>query len=68
MPQGHTSFISKGWGGKTSDKHITLHSKFLDNLLPGDIVLSDHGFDVGNSVTMYQACALVNTCKPILPL
>jgi hypothetical protein len=54
-PQGHISFISKGWGGRTSDKHITLHSKFLDNLLPGDIVLADRGFDIGESVAMYQA-------------
>ena len=45
-PQGSVSFISKGWGGRTSDKHITEHSGYLKNLLPGDIVLADRGFNV----------------------
>ncbi|XP_057698060.1 uncharacterized protein LOC130919411 [Corythoichthys intestinalis] len=40
-PKGAICFLSKGWGGCTSDKHITLNSGFLDNLLPGDIVLAE---------------------------
>ncbi|XP_057678018.1 uncharacterized protein LOC130907217 isoform X1 [Corythoichthys intestinalis] len=39
-------FLSKGWGGRTSDKFIILNSGFLDNLLPGHIVLADRGFDI----------------------
>lgn len=35
-PRGAISFISKGWGGRTSDKHVTENSGFLDKLLPGD--------------------------------
>lgn len=54
-PQGVISFISNGWGGRTSDKHITENSGFLDKLLPGDLVLADRGFDVGDSVGLYQA-------------
>ena len=40
-PQGIISFISNGWGGRASDKHIHIveHSAYLNNLLPGDVVL-----------------------------
>ena len=33
-PQGVISFISNGWGGRTSDKYITENSGFLNHLLP----------------------------------
>ena len=49
-PQGVISFLSKGWGGHASDKHITENSGFLDKLLPGDKVLADRGFDIQESV------------------
>ena len=53
--QGSISFISKGWGGRTSDKYITEHSGYLNNLLPGDIILADRGFDVADSVAIMGA-------------
>lgn len=40
-PQGVVTFISEGWGGRTSDKHLTEKSGVLNNLLPGDIVMVD---------------------------
>ena len=49
-PQGTVSFISDGWGGRTSDKYLTEHSTLLDNLVPGDTVLADRGFDIKDSV------------------
>ncbi len=52
-PQGTVSFISEGWGGQTSDKHITEHSSILSNLVPGDTVLADRGFDISDSVGSY---------------
>ncbi|XP_074470441.1 uncharacterized protein LOC141754906 [Sebastes fasciatus] len=54
-PQGTVSFLSKGWGGRTSDKHLTESSGFLDHLNPGDVILADRGFDVADSVGLYNA-------------
>uniref|UniRef100_A0A672HWV4 THAP-type domain-containing protein n=1 Tax=Salarias fasciatus TaxID=181472 RepID=A0A672HWV4_SALFA len=49
-PQGSISFISKGWGGRASDKHITEKCGLLNKLLPGDVVLADRGFDIRDAV------------------
>nr|XP_055024600.1 uncharacterized protein LOC129414559 [Misgurnus anguillicaudatus] len=54
-PQGAVSFISKGWGGRASDKQITENCGFRNKLLPGDLVLADRGFDIKDSVGMMCA-------------
>ena len=54
-PQGVVTFISEGWGGRTSDKHLTEKSGVLSNLLPGDIVMVDRGFNIEETVRFYQA-------------
>jgi len=43
-PNGSIVFVSDCYGGSTSDKCIVLHSKFLDKLEIGDMVLADKGF------------------------
>ena len=45
-PQGVISFVSKGWGGRVSDKHLTENCGLLNFLLPGDVILADRGFTV----------------------
>ncbi len=52
-PQGTVSYISEGWGGRASDKHITEHCSLLQNLVPGDTILADRGFDIADSVGSY---------------
>lgn len=54
-PQGVVTFISEGWGGWTSDKHITENCGILDCLQPGDGVLADRGFNIADSVGIYCA-------------
>lgn len=70
-PQGIISFISNGWGGRVSDKHIVEHSGYLNKLLPGDVVLADRGFDVADSVAMLGATldipAFTRGCEQLQP-
>ena len=54
-PQGTFNFISNGWGGRVSDKHIVENSGYLSNILPGDVILADRGFDIADSIGMRQA-------------
>ena len=54
-PQGSISFISKAWGGRTSDKYLTEHCKILDKLLPGDLVLADRGFTIHEGIIFKRA-------------
>ena len=50
------SYISRAsWGGRASDKFITENCGILNNLLPGDHVLADRGFDIEDSVGFYCA-------------
>ena len=52
-PQGTICFISKGWGGRTSDQHVTENSGFLKYLIYGDTVMADRGFNIAETVGTY---------------
>ena len=54
-PQGSIAFISRGWGGRVSDIHLTENCGLLRNLLPGDVVLADRGFNIHEAAGMYCA-------------
>ena len=54
-PQGSVSFISKGWGGRVSDVHLTENCGLLSKLLPGDVILADRGFTIEKAAGMYCA-------------
>ena len=54
-PQGTVSYISNGWGGRTSDKCITEECGLLNKLIPGDTILADRGFDIKDTIGFYCA-------------
>ncbi|XP_063056368.1 uncharacterized protein LOC134450456 [Engraulis encrasicolus] len=54
-PQGFVTHISVVWGGRVSDKELTIQSGILKNLLPGDIVVADRGFNTSENVGFYCA-------------
>jgi DDE superfamily endonuclease/Helix-turn-helix of DDE superfamily endonuclease len=43
-PSGEITFVSKAFGGRTTDTEITIKSGFIDLIEPGDEVLADKGF------------------------
>ena len=47
-PNGMISFLSKAWGGRTSDRVITQESGFLDLIENYDLVLADRGFTISD--------------------
>nr|XP_047137456.1 uncharacterized protein LOC124813958 [Hydra vulgaris] len=54
-PQGTISFISKGRGGRTSDKVITENCGYLNKLAYGDTVMADRGFIIDDIVGSFGA-------------
>ena len=53
------NYVSKTWGGWTSDKYITMHSGFLDIVEPCDVVLADKGFPIREDLALCHAELLV---------
>lgn len=54
-PQGGIGYVSELFGGRTSDRHIVTHSRFLDYIIPGDQVLADRGFPLREILLVKQA-------------
>jgi hypothetical protein len=58
-PSGCVTFLSPCWGGRVSDKQITIESKLMDKLLPGDVVLADRGFNMSEDFAIRGAKLMV---------
>ena len=54
-PTGSVIFISKGYGGRASDKHITTTCGFLEKLCDGDVVMADRGFLIEGEIKKKNA-------------
>jgi len=53
-PNGMITFISKGWGGRTSDKHVVEQCGIMNLLLPGDSIMVDRGFPIADILALYS--------------
>ena len=52
-PCGTISFLSKCWDGRVTDKFITRESGFLKLTDPGDVIIADRDFDIGDDIAFY---------------
>lgn len=59
-PSGAVTFLSKAWGGRASDRKITLDSGLIDKLNPNDVCLADRGFNM-------EADFAINGVKLMVP-
>ena len=48
-----STYFSQGWGGRVSDKELTIRSKFFEKLQHGDTVLADRGFTIEEELEKY---------------
>ncbi|XP_020912997.1 uncharacterized protein LOC110250723 [Exaiptasia diaphana] len=54
-PNGAFNFVSKAWGGRTSDVHVTKECSFYDTLEPYDEVMADRGFTITEDLLLRNA-------------
>ena len=54
-PCGTICYISRCWGGRVSDRHLTQKCGFLQLLEKDDLVLADRGFNIEEDLRFYGA-------------
>lgn len=47
-PNGMVSFVSRLWGGNASDRHIVQNDDLIPKWSPGDVIMADKGFTIGD--------------------
>ena len=57
-PCGTVSFVSKAYGGSASDRHITESCGILEKVNPGDSIMADKSFNIGD--LLVGKCAKLN--------
>ena len=53
------SYLSKCWGGRATDKCITLNSDFIELLEYGDVILADRGFDIADDMAVHGVSLVI---------
>ena len=54
-PNGFINFVSKGYGGRASDKQIVEHSGFMNEIRRGEKVMADKGFNISDLLALQHA-------------
>ena len=55
QPNGAFTFVSKLWSENISDRNITLDTKYIDSVYPGDEVMADRGFQISDLLSLMGA-------------
>lgn len=55
VPSGVICYVSEAWGGRVSDRTITEQCGFLDHICPGDVIMADKGFTIGDLLAKKNA-------------
>ena len=58
-PCGAISYLSQCWGGRATDKCITMNSDFLRLLEYGDVVLADRDFYIADDIALHGATLVI---------
>ena len=56
-------FLSKCWGGRASDRSITVNSGMLSLFENGDVVLADGGYNVADDLALHGATLEITAFK-----
>ena len=62
-PQGSINFVSKGFGGRSTDVDIVNESGFLDNIAKNDQVMADKGFLIEEAISSRGATLVMPAFK-----
>lgn len=67
-PNGFVMYVSKLFGGRASDSFITKNCGILSHFIPGDQILTDRGFTIGDDLppgVMLAIPAFTRGCKQL---